>query len=83
MNSSAATSTRHGTTTSQSQPPTELGEERDSRVQVVDDDGDVVHPLNGHLSDHKPAVSRRSGVPKPAAHCWWGSGGLALDDDQD
>ena len=27
----------------------ELGEERDSRVQVVDDDGDVVHPLN-HVS---------------------------------
>src|SRR5208283_4932320 len=27
----------------------ELGEERDSRVQVVDDDGDVVHPMN-HVS---------------------------------
>jgi len=27
----------------------ELGEERDSRAQVVDDDGDVVHPLN-HVS---------------------------------
>jgi hypothetical protein len=40
----------------------ELGEERDSRVQVVNDDGDVVHPLNGHVSDHKPAVSRPSGV---------------------
>ena len=26
----------------------ELGEELDGRVQVVDDDGDVVHPLNGH-----------------------------------
>ena len=26
----------------------ELAEERDSRVQVVDDDGDVVHPLNSH-----------------------------------
>src|SRR5713101_6920587 len=31
----------------------ELGEERDSRVQVVDDDCDVVHPLNGHVSEHK------------------------------
>src|SRR5438309_1147452 len=40
----------------------ELGEERDSRVQVVDDDGDVVHPLNGHVSEHN---DRR----------WWGSGG--------
>ena len=27
----------------------ELGEECDSRVQVVDDDGDVVHPLNRHI----------------------------------
>src|SRR6266436_5291200 len=31
----------------------DLGEERDSRVQVVDDDADVVHPLNGHVSEHK------------------------------
>src|ERR1700687_1499391 len=31
----------------------ELGEERDSRVQVVDDDSDVFHPLNGHVSEHK------------------------------
>src|SRR6266508_2348344 len=53
----------------------ELGEERDSRVQVVDDDGDVVHPLNGHLSEHKAAASRRSGVPEPVARRWWGSGG--------
>ena len=28
----------------------EFGEERDSGVQVVDDDGDVVHPLNSHVS---------------------------------
>ena len=26
----------------------ELGEERDGGVQVIDDDGDVVHPQNGH-----------------------------------
>jgi hypothetical protein len=32
---------------------TELGEERDSRVQVVDDDGDVVHPLNSHVFKSK------------------------------
>ena len=31
----------------------ELGEERDSRVQVVDDDADVVHALNGHVFEHK------------------------------
>src|SRR5258708_38335669 len=31
----------------------ELGEERDSRVQVVDDDADVVHPLKGHVSEDK------------------------------
>jgi hypothetical protein len=29
----------------------ELGEERDSGVQVVDNDGDVVHPLNCHGSE--------------------------------
>jgi hypothetical protein len=28
----------------------ERGEERDRRVQVVDDDGDVVHALDGHGS---------------------------------
>src|SRR6267143_1064702 len=42
-----------------------LGEERDGRVQVVDDDGDVVHPLNGHISTIKKKAARR----------WWGSGG--------
>jgi len=31
----------------------ELGEERDSRIQVFDDDGDVVHPLNSHVSDYR------------------------------
>src|SRR5438132_5946128 len=35
----------------------ELAEERDSRVQVVDDDGDVVHPLNGHVSEDKDGGS--------------------------
>src|SRR5712691_2074549 len=39
----------------------ELGEERDSRVQVVDDDGDVVHPLNGHVSEHKERGSPQVG----------------------
>jgi hypothetical protein len=33
----------------------ELGEERDSGIQVFDDDGDVVHPLNGHVCEHKTA----------------------------
>ncbi|WP_222722387.1 hypothetical protein [Actinomadura alba] len=27
--------------------------ERDGRVQVIDDDGDVVHPLNGHVTEHR------------------------------
>jgi hypothetical protein len=27
----------------------ELGEERDGGIQVVGDDGDVVHSLNGHV----------------------------------
>jgi len=40
----------------------ELGEERDGGVQVADDDGDVVHPLNGHVSRHRIAASRRSGA---------------------
>src|SRR5205814_2104846 len=40
----------------------ELGEERDGGVQVVDDDGDVVHPLNGHVSQHRTAASRHSGA---------------------
>ena len=40
----------------------ELGEECDGRVQVVDDDGDVVHPLNGHVSKRITAASRQSGV---------------------
>jgi hypothetical protein len=31
----------------------EFGEERDSRVQVVDDDADIVHPLYGHASEDK------------------------------
>ena len=29
----------------------ELGEELDSRVQVVDNDCDVVQPVNGHVSE--------------------------------
>jgi hypothetical protein len=36
----------------------ELSEERDSRVQVVDDDADVVHPLNSHPSEHKERGER-------------------------
>jgi hypothetical protein len=35
---------------------TELGEECDGGVQVVDDDGDIVHPLNGHVSQHMTAA---------------------------
>src|SRR5215510_12071807 len=31
----------------------ELGEERDGGIQVFNDDGDVVHPLNGHVFEHK------------------------------
>jgi hypothetical protein len=40
----------------------ELGEERDCGVQVVDDDGDVVHPLNGHVCQHTAAASRQPGA---------------------
>jgi hypothetical protein len=43
----------------------ELGEERDGGVQVVDDDGDVVHPLNGHVSEHMTAASRQCGAEGP------------------
>jgi hypothetical protein len=40
----------------------ELGEERDGGVQVVDDDTDVVHPLNGHVRQHTDAASRQPGA---------------------
>jgi hypothetical protein len=40
----------------------ELGEECHGGVQVVDDDGDVVHPLNGHACQHTAAVSRQPGA---------------------
>ena len=43
----------------------ELGEERHGGVQVVDDDGNVVHPLNGHVSEHMTAASRQCGVEGP------------------
>jgi hypothetical protein len=35
---------------------TEFSEERDSRVQVVDDDGDVVHPLSGPVFEPKERI---------------------------
>jgi hypothetical protein len=37
----------------------ELGEERDGGIQVVDDDGDVVHPLNGHVFEPKQRRAER------------------------
>jgi hypothetical protein len=40
----------------------ELGEECHGGAQVVDDDGDVVHPLNRHVCQPTAAASRRSGV---------------------
>jgi hypothetical protein len=40
----------------------ELGEERDGGAQVADDDGDVVHPLNGHVAQHMTAASRQTGA---------------------
>jgi hypothetical protein len=40
----------------------ELGEERDGGVQVVDDDGDVVHPLDGHVCERMTAASRQPGA---------------------
>jgi hypothetical protein len=51
----------------------ELSEERDGGGQVVDDDGDVVHPLNGQVSQHRTAASRQSGaegpLPRKSARC--------------
>jgi hypothetical protein len=44
----------------------ELGEERDRRVQVVDDDGDVVHPLNAHVSERS-----ERGVPITPSWSQW------------
>jgi hypothetical protein len=44
----------------------ELGEERDGGIQVFDHDGDVVHPLNGHVSEHRQrraACSGRRRIP--------------------
>jgi hypothetical protein len=52
----------------------ELGEERDGGVQVVDDDGDVVQPLNGHVAEHKAAASRRFVCRNRVARRWWGRG---------
>jgi len=51
----------------------ELGEERDGGVQVVDDDPDVVHPLNGHVRQHTDAASRQ-----PGAEGTDGSAGLTV-----
>jgi hypothetical protein len=36
----------------------ELSEERDGGVQVIDDDADVVHPLNGHVAQRRPGAAR-------------------------
>jgi hypothetical protein len=53
---------------------TELSEERDGSVQVVDNDGHVVHPLNGHvssISSGKPPAAEEgcvlAGLPRPGA----------------
>ena len=46
----------------------ELGEERDSGIQVLDDDGDVVHPLNGHACEHKQR--RAAGRAEEGCVCW-------------
>jgi hypothetical protein len=56
----------------------ELGEERDGGVQVIDDDGDVVHPLHGHVCQHRTAASRRSGVDGTDGSPLAGSGGYKL-----
>jgi hypothetical protein len=39
-----------------------LGEERDSGVQVADDDGNVVHPLDSHAAQHRIAASCQAGA---------------------
>ena len=44
----------------------ELAEERDSRVQVVDDDGDVVHPQKGHVVDPREPGNPRASGKAPA-----------------
>jgi len=49
---------------------TELSKECDGCVQVVDDDGDVVHPLYGHVSESTAGASHKSGVEGPTARRW-------------
>ena len=52
---------------------TELGEERDGGVQIVDDGANVVHPLNGHACQRTDAASRQSGAERTG-----GSAGLKV-----
>src|ERR1700728_1055620 len=44
---------------------TKFDEERDGSVKVVDDDADVVHPLDSHVLKRKTAT-----VPTPAQRSW-------------
>jgi len=60
---------------------TELGKRTRSRVQVVDSEGDLVHPLNGHVSELtvplRPCwrTCRRGGFasPRPLVQATWKS----------
>jgi len=60
---------------------TELGKRTRSRVQVVDSEGDLVHPLNGHVSELtvplRPCwrTCRRGGFasPRPLVQLTWKS----------
>jgi hypothetical protein len=46
----------------------ELGEECDGGVQIVDDDGDVVHPLNGHVRQHDSSLPLELAAYDPVHH---------------
>ena len=47
----------------------ELGEERDRRVEIADDDGDIVHASDGHGSNRgRPADSRHVTRPGSATN---------------
>jgi hypothetical protein len=52
-----------------------LGVERDGGIQVFDDDGDVVHPLNGHVFERKQRrAADRTEVPARQPALAWLAG---------
>jgi hypothetical protein len=41
---------------------TKFDKERDSSLEVIDDDADVVHPLDRHVPEHRDAVVCQNGL---------------------